>query len=121
MNLQQLHQDLVKHFSTYELASLCDSLAIDYESLGGKTLSDKAAILLNRVNRNGRWPELLRLIIQKRPQLQATYQPYLPTQTAVKDAHLAWLDGLAAGEGPAIEEPPTMRWDSGKHPRQPKD
>lgn len=117
MNLIQLHQDLEKHFSAEELAGLCQQLAIPYDSLSGKTVSDKAASLLNKVNRHGRWAAFLGAMVQQKPQLQASYKRYLPEATAVKEAHLAWLDSLAAGEGPAIEEPPTMRWDSGKHPR----
>lgn len=117
MDRQQLSQDLATHLSAAELAALAGKLGVEATSLGGKSQADKAKSLIGKAERNGRLPELVYWLVQAKPQLQPTYQSYLAAQSGPKDARLAWLDSLAAGEGPAIEEPPTMRWDSGVHPR----
>lgn len=117
MNRQQLHQDLITHLTPAELTAFSGRLGINYHTLGGKTSSDKAASLLSKMERNGRLPELVYWFIQAKPELEPAYHAYLQAETGPRDAHLGWLDSLAAGEGPSIEEPPTMRWDSEKYPR----
>jgi hypothetical protein len=116
MNQHQLHQDL-SNLSPDELTAFSDRLGIPYSSLGGKSVSDKAGSLMSKMERNGRLPELIYLLLQARPELQAAYQAYPRAAPVPKAAGLDWLDRLAAGEGEAIEEPPTMKWDSKKHPR----
>ncbi len=121
MNRHQLLNDLTTTFTAVELAAFSARLGVNYPSLGGKTTADKAGSLIGKMERNGRLSELVYLLVQERPQLQKKYESLLKSESAPKDAHLEWLDGLAAGKGPAIEEPPTMRWDSTKHPREDDD
>ncbi|MCP4360677.1 MAG: hypothetical protein GY796_21930 [Chloroflexi bacterium] len=118
MNRHQLRDDLVANFSKDELAQLSSRLGINFASLGGKSLSDKAGSLIGKVERSGRLPDLMLLLVQERPQLKPRYQKYLQPENSPRDNRLDWLDRMAAGEGQAIEEPPTMRWDSSQHPRQ---
>lgn len=115
MDRVQLRDDLVTVFSTAELQVLCRRLDVQYDVLGGKMPSDKVSSLIGLMERNGRLQELVVEMIRERPHLRHAYAEYLPQDTAVKDTNLDWLDRLAAGEGPAIEEPPTMRWDSDRH------
>ncbi len=117
MNQQQIHQDLTTHFSPDELVLLAGRVGVNFNSLGGKTPADKAGSLISKVERNGRLRELVYWMVQAKPALKVSYQAQLQRESAPKDSRLEWLDGLAAGEGPAIEEPPTMRWDSDEHPR----
>lgn len=117
MKKQQIHQDLSTHFSTDELVLLAGRVGVNFSTLGGKTLPDKAGSLISKVERNGRLTELVYWMVQAKPSLRVTYQAQLQREPAPKDSRLEWLDSLAAGEGPAIEEPPTMRWDSDEHPR----
>ncbi len=115
MNRVQLRDDLVTVFSEAELQALCHRLDVQYEMLGGKVPTDKVSSLIGLMERNGRLQELVVEMVQERPHLRHAYADYLPRDTAVQDKNLDWLDRLAAGEGPAIEEPPTMRWDSDMH------
>jgi hypothetical protein len=116
MNQHQLHQDL-SNLSPDELAAVCGRLGIHYNSLGGKSVSDKAGSLISKMERNGRLPELIALLIQAKPAPQPAGQTAVATP---REAQPDWLDRLAGGEGEAIEEPPTMKWDSKKHPRDSK-
>ncbi len=115
MNRVQLRDDLVMVFSTAELGVLCRRLDVQDEALGGKVPSDKVSSLIGLMERSGRLQELVVEMVRERPHLRHAYAEYLPGDTAVKDTNLDWLDRMAAGEGPAIEEPPTMRWDSDLH------
>ncbi len=111
MDRVQLRDDLVNVFSAEELQALCRRLDVTYDGLGGKTLSDKATSLVGLMARNGRLTDLIVEVIRERPHLRHAYAEYLP-EPSLDESKLDWLDRLAAGEGPAIEEPPTMRWDS---------
>lgn len=115
MDRYQLHADLVKNFSANELSRFAARLGVNYEQLGGKSLADKARSLIGKMERHGRLPQLIYRLIQEKPHLQPAYDSYLRAEEGPRDAYLEWLDGIAAGQGPAIEEPPTMRWDSEKH------
>lgn len=117
MNRQQIHQDLSTQFTADELVLLAGRVGVNFNTLGGKTLPDKAGSLISKVERNGRLPELVYWMVQAKPALRVVYESQLQRESATKDSRLEWLDSLAAGEGPAIEEPPTMRWDSEEHPR----
>lgn len=121
MDRYQLHADLVKNFTGAELSRFAGRLGVNYEQLGGKTPDDKAGSLIGKMERHGRLPELIYRLIQEQPHLQPAYDSYLRTEEGPRDAYLEWLDGVAAGQGPAIEEPPTMRWDSGKHSLEDED
>jgi hypothetical protein len=117
MNRQQIHQDLTTHFTADELVLLAGRVGVNFNTLGGKSLPDKTGSLISKVERNGRLPELVYWMVQAKPALGVVYKSQLQRESGAKDSRLEWLDGLAAGEGPAIEEPPTMRWDSEEHPR----
>lgn len=111
MDRIQLRDDLVTVFSEDEVQALCRRLDVSYDALGGKSASDKATSLVGLVERNGRLTDLVVEVVRERPHLRHAYAEYLP-ETPIDESRLDWLDRLAAGEGPAIEEPPTMRWDS---------
>ncbi len=85
---------------------------MEYDQLRGKTPRDKAGLLIGTLERNGRLPELVQEVVRERPHLEVTYSAYVAIETAAPDDPLSWLDRLAKGEGPAIEEPPTMRWNT---------
>ena len=112
MDRLQLRDNLMTVFNREEMAALCLRLGLDYVELSGKTHRDKVSMLIGTLDRNGRLPELVRELVRERPHLEPTYSDYLASETAVDDDRLSWLDRLAAGEGPAVEEPPTMRWDT---------
>ncbi len=112
MDRTQLRDDLVTVFSEAEIQALCRRLDVGYEVLGGKNVTDKATSFVGLMERNGRLTELIIEVVRERPHLRAVYVDYLPKDSNVEEPDLTWLDRLAAGEGPAIEEPPTMRWDS---------
>jgi hypothetical protein len=67
VELSQLRQLLVDHYSEGELHTLCFDLGVDYESLppGGK--ADKARDLLAHMERHGRIPALLEIGNHLRP------------------------------------------------------
>lgn len=112
MDRIQLRDDLLTVFNLEELQALCRRLGVEYEALRGQTQQDKAGILIGMMERNGRLPELVRELVGERPHLDETYAAYIAIETAAPDDPLSWLDRLARGEGPAIEEAPTMRWDT---------
>ena len=110
MDRLQLRDDLLTVFNLDELQSLCRRLGVEYERLRGQTRQDKAGLLIGTMERNGRLPELVQEVVRERPHLEEMYGAYIAIETAAADDPLSWLDRLAQGEGPAIEEPPTMRW-----------
>lgn len=112
MDRLQLRDNLMTVFNREEMAALCQRLGLDYAELSGKTHRDKVSMLIGTLDRNGRLPELVQELVRERPHLEPTYADYLAAETAPNDDRLSWLDRLAAGEGPAVEEPPTMRWDT---------
>ncbi|MCP4422034.1 MAG: hypothetical protein GY805_35925, partial [Chloroflexi bacterium] len=99
-------------FNLQEFQALCQRLGVEYAGLRGQTQQDKAGILIGTMERNGRLPELVQELVGERPHLDKTYGAYIAIETAAPDDPLSWLDRLARGEGPAIEESPTMRWDT---------
>lgn len=112
MDRKQLREDLLTVFNLEELQLLCRRLGVEYEQLRGKTQRDKAGLLIGTMERNGRLPELVQEVVGERPHLEETYGAYIAIETAAPEDPLSWLDRLAQGEGPAIEEPPTMRWNT---------
>ncbi|MCB8928766.1 MAG: hypothetical protein H6652_24440 [Ardenticatenaceae bacterium] len=110
MDRVQLREDILTVFNLEEFQALCHRLGIEYEQLRGKTQRDKAALLIGTMERNGRLPELVQEVVRERPHLEETYGAYIAIEAAAPEDPLSWLDRLAQGEGPAIEEPPTMRW-----------
>jgi hypothetical protein len=112
MDRKQLRDDLLTVFNLDELQLLCRRLGVAYDQLRGKTQRDKAGLLIGTMERNGRLPELVQEVVRERPHLEETYGAYIAIETAAPEDPLSWLDRLAQGEGPAIEEPPTMRWNT---------
>jgi len=115
MDRTQLRDDMEALFSEAEFQVICRRLDVPVERLGGKTQADKTVSLIGWMDRNGRLPDLVVELVRERPHLRQQYADYLPVPTADSDVDLSWLDRVAGGEGPAIEEPPTMRWDSDVH------
>lgn len=112
MDRKQLRDDLLTVFNLEELRLLCRRLGIEYDQLKGNTQRDKAGLLIGTMERNGRLPELVHEMVCERPHLDEFYGAYVAIETAEPEDPLSWLDRLAQGEGPAIEESPTMRWDT---------
>ncbi len=112
MDRKQLRDDLLTVFNLEELQLLCRRLGVAYDDLRGKTHRDKAGLLIGTMERSGRLPELVQEVVRERPHLEETYGAYIAIETAAPEDPLSWLDRLAQGEGPAIEEPPTMRWNT---------
>jgi hypothetical protein len=115
MNRLMLRDDMVAAFTPDEFTKFCKGLGFPYEELGGRAHSDKVGSLIGKLDRNGRLPVLISAFVKARPQWAARYQDGVSQGSDGRDAHLLWLEELAAGEGNAIEEPPTMKWDSAKH------
>ncbi|MBE2224612.1 MAG: hypothetical protein IAF02_23940 [Anaerolineae bacterium] len=74
MDKVQLLDDIANSFNTSELAELCMSLKVDYEDLGSGGKRSQARELIGYMERRGRLPELIQALVDKRPQLAATYQ-----------------------------------------------
>ncbi len=110
MDRKQLRDDLLTVFNLEELQALCRRLGLRYDQLRGKTQRDKVSLLIGKMERNSRLPELVQEVVRERPHLEEIYGAYIAIETAAPEDPLSWLDRLAQGEGPAIEEPPTMRW-----------
>ena len=66
-DLPTLLQRLNRAFSDDEFRTLCFDLGVDYDSLPGEGLDGKQRELLLFLQRNGRLPELINLLRQKRP------------------------------------------------------
>ena len=102
MDQKQLQQDLVNHFDESGLQALCFHIpGVDYADLPGTTWEAKARELVLMMARGGRLLELTSCLIAERPLLQDRYQP---------EDNLSWIDRLARGGGPPIEELPTATW-----------
>ncbi|MCA9918718.1 MAG: hypothetical protein KC445_12240 [Anaerolineales bacterium] len=115
MDRLQLREDILTVFNLAEIQALCRRLGLDYDQLRGKTQRDKAGLLIGTMERNGRLPELVQEVVRERPHLEESYAAYIAIEAAAPEDPLSWLDRLAKGEGPAIEEPPTMRWQTEIH------
>ncbi len=108
MDRLQFRDDLVTYFNEEELRMLCAWFDVAYDTLRGKTRRDKAGVLIGYMERNGRLDQLVSEVIKERPHLAARYK-LSPNQPA-NEPELGWIDQIASGFGPPIEEPPTMRW-----------
>lgn len=116
MNRIQLRDDLVIAFNEDELRVLCTRVGLSYDDLAGKTQRDKAGVLIGKLDRLQRLPELVEEVVRERPHLEARYTPYLQQTKAANpsdssDARLRWLDQFS-GTRPPVDEGPTMRWDT---------
>lgn len=115
MDRVQLREDILTVFNLQEFQTLCRRLGADYDQLRGNSPRDKVALLIGTLERKGRLVELVQEVVRERPHLEETYAAYVAIEAAVPEDPLSWLDRLAQGEGPAIEEPPTMRWQTDIH------
>lgn len=121
-----LLNDLLDHFDEPGLRQFCQQLGeLDYDHLAGSEPRSKMTHLLDYLERLGRRRRLVNLLISLKPQLTAKYRSFLleldrlrAQEVAIDDA-LSWLDNLAAGEGAALDEPPTTAWPTqpGRSPR----
>ncbi|MBK7916817.1 MAG: TIR domain-containing protein [Chloroflexi bacterium] len=67
--LSHLYQLLDQFFNEEELRTLCFDLDIDYDNLGGRGKAANARELVQRLQREGRLPDMLTLTRQRRPQV----------------------------------------------------
>ena len=65
--LSHLYQLLDQFFNEEELRTLCFDLDIDYDNLGGRGKAANARELVQRLQREGRLPDMLTLTRQRRP------------------------------------------------------
>lgn len=112
-----LLNDLLDHFDEPGLRQFCQQLGeLDYDHLAGTEPRPKMTHLIDYLERLGRRQRLVNLLSSLRPQLAPKYRPFLQdidrlgAQEAAIDDALSWLDNLAAGEGAALDEPPTTAW-----------
>lgn len=114
INRVQLRDDIVIAFNEEELDALCRRLGVAYDDLSGNTQRDRASVLIGKMERERRLPELVAQVVQERPFLHEKYTAYLQVERpdVAEDDQLGWLDRMAGGEGAPIEEPPTMKWDT---------
>jgi hypothetical protein len=68
--LTQLRTLLVERFNLEELRTLCFDLGVEYENLPGEGKSAKARELVAHLARRGRTQELVRLIVELRPDVR---------------------------------------------------
>jgi len=110
MNRVQLRDDIVINFNEAELHQLCVQLELDYDALRGKTHRDRVSVLIGKLERDNRLPDLMEVMAQKRPYLAERYaaDPAEPPDSPSEEDRLTWLDNVDR----PIEEPPTMRWDT---------
>lgn len=119
MNRIQLRDDLVTVFNEEEMRTFCPRFGLAYDALRGKGQRDKVGVLIGYMERNGRLPELISEMLKERPHLAAKYGQNRQPNPETADSRLSWLDEIAAGYGPAIEEPPTLKWNSRQSPPVP--
>ena len=67
VDLSDLLRILNRHFNADEFRTLCLELNINHDNLSGEGLEGKQRELLLKLERNGRIPELINLLRQKRP------------------------------------------------------
>lgn len=79
MDKVQLLDDLAGSFNSSELAELCLRLGIDHEELGGSGPRSQSLKLIGNMERRGRLPELIQVMIHLRPHLAEAYQSSSPT------------------------------------------
>ncbi|MEM7335970.1 MAG: hypothetical protein AAF490_28080 [Chloroflexota bacterium] len=109
----QLRDELVLVFNESELRRLAGQLEIPYSSLRGKTQRDRFGVLIGRMERQGRLPDLVMALVTANPTYAKKYRPYLETNLPGQlDENARKLLIDISKSGPVIEEPPTMKWDT---------
>lgn len=114
INRIELRDDLVIAFTENELKSLCRKLDIPYDLLHGKTQQDRFGVLIGRLERQNRLPELVLALVTANPNHTAKYKAYLEEKLPgrLEESSASFLLDASKGSGPAIEEPPTMTWNT---------
>ena len=104
MNRVQLRDDIVINFNEAELRQLCQRLDVEYETLRGNTHRDRISVLIGKLERDNRLPELVEAMVEKRPYLAQRYADDLsnPQDSPSEEDRLNWLDNIDR----PIEEPP---------------
>ena len=114
INKLQLRDELVLTFNESELKKLSAQLNIPYDSLRGKTQRDRFGVLIGRIERLNRLPELVLALVAANPNYKLQYGDFLektlPGQLDESGAEL--LIDISKGGGPIVEEPPTMTWET---------
>lgn len=100
---------LDKHLSVAELSHLCRQFSLDYDAFPGASRRDKTRAFLGYMQRKGRMAGLAEALVALRPDLA---EPVARLFTA-NESQLSWIDGVAGGEGAAVESAMTWRWSSG--------
>ena len=111
LNRVQLRDDLIRAFSESEFTHFVEQLDIQYSSLRGENLRDRATVLIGKMERTHRLSELIDALVAGRPNLQSRYAAYLGVEIQPEPTEEERLDWLHKMELPN-EEPPTMKWDS---------
>lgn len=114
INRVQLRDDLVVAFTENELETLSEQLEISYASLHGKTQRDRFTVLIGRLERQNRLPDLVLALVLANPNYKERYAAYLESTVPGKLStyESTYLLDLSQGGGSAVEEPPTMTWDT---------
>jgi hypothetical protein len=109
--------DLLAAFDEAGLRQFCHQLGdIGYDDLAGRSRRSKMTHLIAYMERRGRRRRLVQLLTNLQPHLTHKYRAILhesdrfTAQAAAIDEALSWLEEIAAGEGAAIEDLPTMTW-----------
>ncbi len=97
-----------------ELTTLCRRLGVAYDVLPGGTKRDKTREFLGFMARQGRLAGLADATVALRPDLT----PQIARLSESRDAELAWLDQVAAGEGQSLDSGLTWRWPSSSSARE---
>lgn len=80
MEIEELLRILIKGFSQEELNAIYFELGIDYKNTATLSKSERAANLLNLVQKSGRFSQLLAIVKQQRPHLFANQADVAPGQ-----------------------------------------
>lgn len=114
INRIQLRDELVITFTENELKTLSSQLAIPYDTLRGKTQRDRFGVLIGRLERHNRLPQLVLALVKANPSYREKYEQFLEKTLPGKldESGVDFLMDISKGGGPPVEEPPTMTWDT---------
>lgn len=114
INNRQLRDELVLTFTENELKTLAAQVEIPYQSLRGKTQADRFSVLIGRLERLGRVPDLVLALVTANPNYKDKYAVYLEQSLPGKldESVTNILLDISKGSAPMIEEPPTVRWET---------
>jgi ATP/maltotriose-dependent transcriptional regulator MalT len=98
LRLRKLRYILVEHFDQDELQTFCFELGINYESLPGEGLANKARETVNYLARHNRLPELLALGRQQRPDISWDAVPAAPDAASSNSLRQTLVERFDEGE-----------------------